>query len=331
MSGALGACERWVIDAEADTHAPERLQALMADVMLPYSVRGKAMDRRGRRPLELRRVRFGSLAMLESDVPDLFSGDSRAPCADTPARLVITLVTDGAQAIEQAGRQAHLQPGDLFIVDGAQPGTCRIASRVRACMLVVPRALVPIAGPLPGKLSRASPVGRLLGDYMRLLARDLASLPEAAASIAADSCAELVRLVATTEQPSLDSRAVRVALLPQVRRYIERHLADPELAPSTIAAANAISLRTLHAMFAPTGESVRAFIRRRRLQCSRDDLLDRPDLPVIDVARRWGFKNPSHFSRVFKEEFGMAPRDVGASGALDLVLPRPEPFAHLPA
>jgi AraC-like DNA-binding protein len=103
---------------------------------------------------------------------------------------------------------------------------------------------------------------------------------------------------------------VRVALLPQVRRHIERHLGDADLSPSSIAAANAISVRTLHAMFGNTGESVSAFIRRRRMESSRDDLCARPHASIIDIAWRWGFKSPSHFSRVFKETFGAAPHEL---------------------
>jgi AraC family transcriptional regulator, positive regulator of tynA and feaB len=73
--------------------------------------------------------------------------------------------------------------------------------------------------------------------------------------------------------------------LPQVRRYIERQLADPDLSLSAIA--NAISVRTLQAMFAATGECVSGYIRRRRLEGSRDELIDRQDRAVIDISRNW--------------------------------------------
>lgn len=308
---------RWVIDAEREADAAERLEQLMASLMVPYAVRVKRGDRHGRPPSELRHVRFGGLSIVEADVPDLFSGITLAGSQDAADRLVVTLVTEGEQVVEQGGRMALLRPGDLFVVDGAEHGTCHIPVRVRACVLVVPRAVVGVDAPLPGKVPRSSPVGKLLGDHMRLLARDIAALPEAAARIAASAAGELVQLVAMTDAPDLDSRALRVALLPQVRRYIERHLTDHEMSPSSIAAANAISVRTLHAMFATTGESVSAFIRRRRLESSRDDLLARPQLPVIDIARRWGFTNPSHFSRAFKQTFGAAPQHVRAT-----VMPR---------
>jgi AraC-like DNA-binding protein len=308
--------QRWVIDPERERDAAERLEDVMARVMLPYAVQPKRFDRRGRAPSVVRRVHFGGLSILECDAPDLFSGVSRVKPRDATDRVLITLVTAGEQVVEQAGQMALLRPGDLFVVDGAQPGTCHIPERVQACVLVVPRAVVAIGDVLPDKISGTSPVGRLLGDHLRALARDVAALPEATARIAARATAELVQVVAAADEPDLDSQALRVALLPQVRRYIERHLGDPDLSPSSVAAANAISLRTLHAMFSATGESVGACIRRRRLESSRDELLARPDLPVIDVARRWGFKSPSHFSRSFKQMYAVAPQDLRAQAPL---------------
>jgi AraC-like DNA-binding protein len=109
-----------------------------------------------------------------------------------------------------------------------------------------------------------------------------------------------------------DAGPLRVALLPAVRRHVEDNLGDPDLSPAAIAAAHAISLRTLHAMFAPTGESVGAFIRRRRLERSRADLLAHPRRPITDIALRWGFASPSAFTRAFRAWFDLTPSRLRA-------------------
>jgi len=31
---------------------------------------------------------------------------------------------------------------------------------------------------------------------------------------------------------------------------------------------------------------------------------------VTEIARAWGFRNPGHFSRLFRTRFGLAPSDV---------------------
>jgi AraC-like DNA-binding protein len=294
-----------VIDAET-IGASKRMQTVMAETMVPYSVEPQLVDRVGRSPCIVRRAQLDGLSLLDCDVPDLFSGRTRALESAGSGLWVITLTTAGQQVVEQDNRQAILEPGDIFIVDAALPGTCRIPTRIHTCTLVVPKPLVSMRGPLPDKVPASSPIARLLGDYLSLLVRELATLPAAAAK----ATLELVQLVATTDSPPLDPAPLRIALLPQVRRYIERQLHNPELTPSSIADANAISVRTLHAMFAATGESVSAYIRRQRLERSHEALISRPDVAVIDISRRWGFKNASHFARAFKAEYGMAPKDL---------------------
>jgi AraC-like DNA-binding protein len=301
--------DRWVIDAEG-MGASNRMQNVMAETMVPYTVESQPIKRLGRSPCVVRRAQFDGLSLLDCDVPDVFSGCTHVTDGASSDVLLFSLTTAGQQVVEQDHRQAVLEPGDIFIVDSARPGTCHIPSRIHSYTLVVPKDLVSIRAPLSEKLPASSPIARLLGDYLRLLVRELATLPAAAVSVAARATLELVQLATTSDSPAPDALPLRVALLPQVRRYIERQLADPDLSPSAIANANAISVRTLHAMFAATGESVSGYIRRRRLEGSRDELIDRQDRAVIDISRNWGFKNASHFARAFKAEYKIAPHEL---------------------
>ena len=95
-----------------------------------------------------------------------------------------------------------------------------------------------------------------------------------------------------------------------VQLYIDANLRDPRLSPATIAKANAISLRTLHRMFAATDDSVSAVIRTRRLTRCRADLVRGTDETVSAIAYRWGFRNMSFFSRLFRERYGVSPREL---------------------
>jgi AraC-like DNA-binding protein len=304
--------DRWVIDAEV-MGASNRMQSVMAETMVPYTVETHPVTRQGRSPCVVQRAQFGCLSLLDCDVPDVFSGRTQVVDGTSSDVLLFSLTTAGQQVVAQDDRQAVLEPGDIFVVDSAHPGICYIPSRIHSCTLVVPKELVSIRGPLPDKLPASSPIARLLGGYLRLLVRELAALPAAAVSVAARATLELVQLAAASDSPEPDTLPLRVALLPQVRRYIERRLADPDLSPSSIADANAISVRTLHAMFAATGESVSSYIRRRRLEGSRDELIGRLDRAVIDISRSWGFKNASHFARAFKAEYEMAPHELRRS------------------
>lgn len=153
---------------------------------------------------------------------------------------------------------------------------------------------------------------RLLVRYLDSLATE--SLTPAVAAVAAQVALELLRAALEPALPASRS-AKRMALRADVRRYVHEHLQDPFLTPLSIARAHAMSLRTLHALFEETDESVAALIRRERLARCRLDL-ERPNGGgVTEIALRWGFRDPGNFSRTFRREFGLSPREVRQSGA----------------
>jgi AraC-like DNA-binding protein len=98
----------------------------------------------------------------------------------------------------------------------------------------------------------------------------------------------------------------------RVKAYIERHLADPELSVNSIAASCAMSVRTIHRAFEsdPAG-SVSDYIWARRLRHCAASLRDPIQVhrSITDVCFSWGFNSTSHFSRLFKERFGVSPRE----------------------
>jgi AraC-like DNA-binding protein len=96
----------------------------------------------------------------------------------------------------------------------------------------------------------------------------------------------------------------------RIEWFIETHLAEPSLSPSQIAAAIGVSVRHLHRIFLSKGHTVAGWIRGRRLQRCRSDLLN-PRLSernITEIAFFWGFSDSAHFSKSFKKEFGLSPR-----------------------
>ncbi|MEU1664312.1 helix-turn-helix domain-containing protein [Streptomyces sparsogenes] len=105
-------------------------------------------------------------------------------------------------------------------------------------------------------------------------------------------------------------------MLARIRAYIEENLMDPGLSPESIARAHHISVRYLHKLFQSDGVTVGAWVRRRRLDSCRLDLGRPPNRrrTVAAVAQSWGFASPSHFSRLFRQAYGMSPREWQAAG-----------------
>jgi len=64
--------------------------------------------------------------------------------------------------------------------------------------------------------------------------------------------------------------------------------------------------------FSHEGEdaTVGRLIRNRRLDKCHQELQNPAfaEKPISQIAYSWGFNNPSHFSRIFKERFGKSPQ-----------------------
>jgi len=116
--------------------------------------------------------------------------------------------------------------------------------------------------------------------------------------------------------PLLRSRSARVRL------RIERDLRDPDLDPAKLTARLRISPRYLWQMFAASNESVAAYILRRRLEECARELADpeRRRTSITEIAFSWGFSSASHFTRSFREHYGMSPRQYrSCAGSLGLM------------
>lgn len=108
--------------------------------------------------------------------------------------------------------------------------------------------------------------------------------------------------------------------LQRVLAFIEDSLPDPSLSPRMVADAHHISMRCLYKLFEGHSTTVADWIRRRRLEGCRHDLLDpsQRSLPVSAIGARWGLPNPAHFSRAFRAAFGAPPTEY-RRGALKVV------------
>jgi transcriptional regulator GlxA family with amidase domain len=101
-----------------------------------------------------------------------------------------------------------------------------------------------------------------------------------------------------------------------VLAHVERHL-DGDLGVAAVCRWFAISPRTLHGLFADSGESFAATVRRLRLERCAALLADPTTTSsVTAIAAAHGFDDPTSFSRAFRRRFGVAPREVRAAGAV---------------
>jgi AraC-like DNA-binding protein len=174
---------------------------------------------------------------------------------------------------------------------------------------------------LPDELIRAastrlhtSPVYELVTNHIAVLTRHADALSAGPAATGLGTVnVELVRALLTSAAPDTGSRqnAIDAALLTRIRGYVREHLTDADLTPQLIATAHYISVRQLYKLCADADFSLHHWTTNQRLQGARDELAGPASRcrSIAMVAQRWGFANPTHFSRRFRAIYGMTPRE----------------------
>ncbi len=64
--------------------------------------------------------------------------------------------------------------------------------------------------------------------------------------------------------------------------------------------------RSLHRAFASQSTSVMGYVRERRLERARSELMT-TSLTIHEIAARWHFSDDSHFIKAYKKKFGELP------------------------
>jgi AraC-like DNA-binding protein len=116
------------------------------------------------------------------------------------------------------------------------------------------------------------------------------------------------------EARSESSRAaLRVGRLSAARYIIGRDFEHLGLSPVFVAGQLGISVRHLHALFEPAGQSFSQSVTAARLAEACRRLRQHPAQPVADIAFACGFDSLATFHRVFRAAFGTTPGDYRRS------------------
>ncbi|MEQ6897042.1 helix-turn-helix domain-containing protein [Microbacterium sp. KR10-403] len=233
----------------------------------------------------------------------------------------VSLMLSGTGLLVQDGREAVLNPGDLAVYDTSRPYSLVFDDDFRTMIVMFPRHLLTLPPDLVGELTAVriagdEGLGAVVVPYLSQLAVNLDQLAGSTGARLAHSALDLVTTVFTREL-GLDEAGAdpHRALMQRIRAHIDRNLASTDLSPASIAAAHFISTRHLHGLFQEQGATVSTWIRTRRLEQCRRDLIDPvyADRPVAAVAARWGFVDAAHFSRAFKAAYDISPSEYRAA------------------
>ena len=240
------------------------------------------------------------------------------PAPSLPSPALFVLIPTGTCRLRQNGRACELTKGGWSVIDTRQPFEYALTTpTTEAFALAVPRPADPALAALFERgvgrhWDSRSGLSRLLHamvcesfeEMRRLAAPSRRCLGAALTALAWQAVREQIETPAVTGQ--------RGARLARVKDYIEAQLDDPELSVETIAHGCDISVRSLHRLFAhDTAGSVSSYLWQRRLARCAAALRDprSAERSITDICFKHGFNSTSHFARLFKNRFGVPPRD----------------------
>ena len=231
------------------------------------------------------------------------------------AYFKLGLQMSGSAQLDQDGRQAELGPGDFAIYDTTRPYRLEFLSDYHIMVVMFPQSLLRIPRRRIEQITARAVSGRtglgaLLSPVLAGLEPDLETGVKAGAHLS-DAVIDLIAACFAGDEHAEPPSARRDQLMTTFFAHIEANLSDPGLDVASIAAAHHISASYLQKLFAGESISVAAFIRERRLERCRRDLANPSNglRSAASIAAQWGFQDPSHFSRLFRNTFGMTPGD----------------------
>jgi AraC-like DNA-binding protein len=257
---------------------------------------------------------LGSLVVAELDAPLHFW--SRKPHhvrRDGQEVFIVSLIQEGAGELTQFGRSARVGPGDLVIYDAG--ATFDYALRAKTQLVKIPRRLLESKLDRPEeflalKIDHSNPLSPILSELLaRSLNIDLSVQSPWIAKRLSNAIVDLVASICDLERDI--SPGVRISgPLDRVLRFARANLDDPELRPESLAAAGAMSVRSLNRLFSALGATPMRWVWSERLEASRAALAQGEVRSVTDAAFTHGFSDLGHFSRSFKRTFGMSPQTL---------------------
>jgi AraC-like DNA-binding protein len=259
--------------------------------------------------------------------------ESRAPQSLAAAKGLVGEVfwlavsLSGDSVLDLDGQRIDMAPGDILYGKQGAPCALEISTEFRMLLVNIPASLIArrLLLPLPNKaihLSGRSGMGRIFSGLLFAVAASIDDLDE---TLTGPIEAALPQFLLTSlfgesgeAAPLAGPAAVRAAVLQRVWRTIEQHLDDVDLSIARIAAIHGLSVRYLQKLFEESGQNFSRYVRRRRLEQCRAELANplNRDVSITTTCFRWGFNDSATFSRAFREEFGISPREYRREQAL---------------
>lgn len=239
---------------------------------------------------------------------------------DGVEHYMIEMFIEGFTEMKVHGRTIRNTPGQIVGFDLGDRLDSFNSDFDLLC-LFVPRARLSPLLLQPDSVHRVIPdmnegPGFLLASYLQTLYRVLPTLSVVDAPTTANALLQLIAAAfnRASGQQSVDTGIGRHHdILLRAQFYIRSNLASRNLSAEDIALKMGISRTALYQLFDKLG-GVAFYVRELRLRKCLSEIttLRHATSQIAEVAYRWGFDDPSVFSRAFRQRFGCAPNEARA-------------------
>lgn len=255
-----------------------------------------------------------------------------------PSSIWLVLLLEGSAEFNDGKQHFEIAAGDMTYGPSGVPATLRFKNDSRQLFIKVPelalsqRMIAPLSlsvGYLPGQTG----ISHVLSGMLQSLATGLDEISavelrpvELALTEFLITCLAHEGQLSGGNTAGGDVSVVRTAHLHRICQTIETWLGDPKLSPKRIADEHGVSLRYLQKLFTLSGRTFSGYVRGRRLERSRSDLASPlyAHLSITEICYRWGFNASAHFSRAFREQFGVPPREYRRRQSRERPLTHPD-------
>jgi AraC-like DNA-binding protein len=227
-------------------------------------------------------------------------------------RFHLIQVRGGVQLAEHRDQRVKLTAGDCVLIDCMSGFEFSFPEGVAALVLEVRRDWLKSWLPAP-----EDAVGRVFrhdegwGATLSSALDNITPASIGSADFSQHAVAEQIAgLLALAVGPGAETLTThRRCLLRRVMETIRERCHERELDPTAVAAAMRLSRRYVHALFASAGTTFTRELYKCRLQRAERVLRDRKFIGVgiAEIAWNCGFGGASHFTRRFRESYGVAP------------------------
>lgn len=233
--------------------------------------------------------------------------------------FLMHLQLSGSSVNRQNGHEELLQSGDFALCSSTSPYHLSFDDPIQMMVVKIPRAILQkhIINPdlISGlKIDHTRGLSKILIQYLRNLWELRGSINSLAQKLELSNI--VLSLLSTTynleltNQVNTDQGSVAQGHMQRIKIDIDNNLNNPDLSPDSIARSNNISTRYLRMLFSEGQMTFGRYVLNRRLETVAKCLQDSryQNLKINEVAFRWGFNNPSHFSKVFRDHFELTPK-----------------------